>query len=123
MESKTKKGIIAALFIGAIGYLAYKAFKKPDTPPVGGGGTGTPPPPPPVGGGSSLDFTALANKLFDAFNGCTTKNDVWRDVLTQLQKQADWDALSAAYGTKKLTCWTDFWNNGTFDLVQSFKSA
>jgi hypothetical protein len=120
MDKKTKKGIITALFIGVIGYALYKAFSKP-TPPTnngGGGGNG--------GGGTStqLDFTSLANTLFDAFDGIGTKNGVWRSVLIQLQKQADWDALSTAYGTKTITA-----GIGGFiktckncDLVKSFKS-
>jgi hypothetical protein len=119
MDKKTKKGIITALIIGGIGYALYKAFTP--TPPTnngGGGGNG--------GGGTStqLDFTSLANTLFDAFDGIGTKNDVWRSVLIQLQKQADWDALSTAYGTKTITA-----GIGGFiktckncDLVQSFKS-
>jgi uncharacterized protein YgiM (DUF1202 family) len=37
MDKKTKKGIITALFIGAIGFFAYKAFGKP-TPTTNGGG-------------------------------------------------------------------------------------
>jgi hypothetical protein len=40
MESKTKKGIITALFIGAIGFFAYKAFAKPTSPIIGGGESG-----------------------------------------------------------------------------------
>jgi len=40
MEKKTKKGIITALFIGAIGFFAYKAFAKPKTPNGGNGGGG-----------------------------------------------------------------------------------
>jgi len=124
MDKKTKKGIITALIIGGIGYALYKAFSKP-TPPTnnGGGGGGN------NGGGggntpTQLDFTSLANTLFDAFDGIGTKNDVWRSVLIQLQKQADWDALSTAYGTKTITA-----GIGGFiktckncDLVQSFKS-
>ena len=38
MEKKTKKTIITALFIGAIGFFAYKAFAKPTTPSGGNGG-------------------------------------------------------------------------------------
>jgi hypothetical protein len=117
MDKKTKKGIITALIIGVIGYALYKAFAKP-TPPTNNGG-GTPPNPT-----QNLDFTALANTLFDAFDGIGTKNGVWRSVLIQLQKQADWDALSTAYGTKTITA-----GIGGFiktckncDLVQSFKS-
>jgi uncharacterized protein YgiM (DUF1202 family) len=37
MQEKTKKGIITALFIGAIVFFAYKAFGKP-TPTTNGGG-------------------------------------------------------------------------------------
>ena len=120
MDKKTKKGIITALIIGGIGYALYKAFAKP-TPSTNNGGGGTPP----IGGTpTQLDFTALANTLFDAFDGIGTKNAVWRSVLIQLQKQADWDALSTAYGTKTITA-----GIGGFiktckncDLVQSFKS-
>jgi uncharacterized protein YgiM (DUF1202 family) len=38
MQEKTKKGIITALFIGAIGFFAYKAFAKPTTLSGGNGG-------------------------------------------------------------------------------------
>jgi len=37
MQEKTKKGVITALFIGAIGFFAYKAFAKPTSPIIGGG--------------------------------------------------------------------------------------
>jgi len=38
MQEKTKKGLITALFIGAIGFFAYKVFAKPTTPNGNGGG-------------------------------------------------------------------------------------
>jgi hypothetical protein len=41
MDKKTKNGIIATLFIGAIGYFAYKAFTKPPFPTTGSGGGNT----------------------------------------------------------------------------------
>jgi hypothetical protein len=122
MEKKTKKTIITALVICVIGYALYKAF-TPTPPTTNGGGT------PPNGSGTpptttNLDFTSLANTLFDAFNGVGTKNNVWRSVLIQLKNQADWNALSVAYGTKKITA-----GLGGFittcsdcDLVKSFKS-
>lgn len=120
MDNKTKKGIITALFVGAIAFFAYKAFKKPN--PTTQPNTGGTPSPPKDSGGSSLDYAGLAKKLYDAFNGCGTSNDVWRNVLTQLSNQSDWDNLSAAYGTKRLTCWATAWQNGDYDLAGSFNN-
>jgi hypothetical protein len=128
MEKKTKKTIITALVIGVIGYALYKAFTP--TPPTNNGGGGNGGGTPPNGSGTppnttqNLDFNALANTLFDAFNGVGTKNDVWRSVLIKLKNQADWDALLKAYGTKTITAgWGGFIKTcSDCDLVKSFKS-
>lgn len=67
-----------------------------------------------------LDYTGLADSLYEAFNGCTTTNNVWRLVLPQLRNQADFDALVKAYGTRKLTCLGFKTYEG--DLIGAFKS-
>jgi len=99
MEKKTKIILIVSGVLVA-GYAGYKLLFSSATPivPTNGGGatTGTTT--------AGLNFVDLSGKLFTAFDGCGTTNDVWRNVLSQLNNQADWNALNKAYGTRKLTC-------------------
>ena len=102
MEKKTKIILIGLGVVLAV-YSGYKLLSNPITPidSNNGGGGNT------VGGGTTegLNFVDLAGKLFTAFDGCGTSNAVWRDVLSKLNNQADWNALNKAYGTRKISCW------------------
>ena len=119
MEKKTKIILIGLGVVLAV-YSVYKLLSNPTAPidSNNGGGGNT------VGGGTTegLNFVDLAGKLFTAFNGCGTDNAAWRDVLSKLNNQADWNALNKAYGTRTLTCWSSFWNNYKGGLQGAFRS-
>jgi hypothetical protein len=131
---KNTKSILILLGVGTALYIGYKLISKPATPIVTdntsggtttGGGTNTGGGATTGGGtttGGALNFVDLAGKLFTAFNGCGTDNTVWRNVLSQLKNQSDWDALNKAYGVRKTTCWADMWNNYEGGLQGAFKN-
>lgn len=120
MEKKTKIILIGLGVVLAV-YSGYKLLSNPTAPITptdnsNGGATN-------VGTTTAgINFVDLAGKLFTAFNGCGTDNAAWRDVLSKLNNQADWNALNKAYGTRTLTCWSSFWNNYTGGLQGAFRS-
>ncbi len=118
---KQQKLIVGISILGVIilGYFGYKKMNQVKTSggsdtTSGGGGNTTPTT-------SPLDFQSLANQLFQAFDGCGTKNSVWRSVIKELNNQADWDALSSAYGSKKLSCGY-LWKTYEGNLAGAFKN-
>jgi hypothetical protein len=52
---------------------------------------------------SGLNYSSLANKLFEAFNGYGTNEKVVKDVFKMLKTDADYAALKDAYGIRKIT--------------------
>ena len=101
MEKKHKIILIAVGSIVAV-YAGYKLLFSSAAPITSANGSGT------TNGGATttgLNFVDLAGKLFTAFDGCGTDNAAWKDVLSQLNNQSDWDALNKEYGTRKISCW------------------
>lgn len=98
MVTKNKKNviIISVLVIAAI--IAYKLNQNKNKPDSNGGSgkDGTPT--------SDIDFGALANDLFDAFDGYGTKNQKVRDIFSLLKSDLDFDDLVKAYGIRTVSC-------------------
>jgi len=120
---KKQKGIITAAIVIVAVLAAYKIL-KPSKGNNGGGGSGNN-----GGGGGSnngggggsnngggggsnngggggtqnLDFTSLANQLFDAFDGYYTREDEIKTVFESLRSNADYDALKSAYGVREVS--------------------
>lgn len=119
MKKETLNGVIAGGLILALGMVAYLVFNRkggapyPTMPndPNGGGGGG--------GGVSNLNFSAMANSLFNSMNNYGTWEDDIIDELKKLKTKADWNALVQAYGTRTLNCgsWNPFCDDFTGDLA------
>jgi len=107
---KKQKGIITAVVVVVAVLAAYKILKPSKSGNSGGGGNN--------GGGnnngggggnnggggtSNLDFTSLANRLFDAFDGYGTDEDEIKVVFESLRSNADYDALKSAYGVREVS--------------------
>lgn len=116
MEKKTQRAIITStivLLAVAVG-VKFLLPKKPsgddgDGNQGGGGGN--------QGGGGgkpnpSLDYRSLAKKIFDACDGYGTYENTILDVFKQLRNNADFDALSDAYGVREVS-------SGTGNIFQS----
>ena len=120
MDKKTKNVVIAvALTLAAV--IAYKIFKKPSNDNEGGNNTGGS-----SGGGgggktSGLNFTSLANDLYQAMDNYGTAENGITDIMKLLKNNADFDALSSAYGTRTLNCgsFNPFCTDFTGNMVQS----
>lgn len=52
---------------------------------------------------SGPEYRDMAEKLFDAFNGPGTKNDVWKSVFGRMRTNSDVNQLIAAFGFRKAT--------------------
>lgn len=115
MEKKTQRAIITStivLLAVAVG-VKFLLPKKPSEASNGGsdnsgGGTGG------TGGtvASGLDYRSLAKKIFDACDGYGTNEDRIVDVFKQLRNNADFDALTDAYGVREVS-------SGTGNIFQS----
>jgi len=123
MKKETLNGVIAGGLILALGMVAYLVFNRkgsapyPPMPnpnpndPNGGGGGG--------GGVSNLNFSAMADSLFNSMTNYGTWEDDIIDELKKLKTKADWNALVQAYGTRTLNCgsWNPFCDDFTGDLA------
>lgn len=102
MKKETLNGVIAGGIILAIGLGAYLVFKQKKQPqplptpdPFGGGGDS--------GGGSSLNYSQMADTLYDAMDGYGTGNTTIETELKKLKSRYDWEALVRAYGTRTIS--------------------
>jgi len=123
MKKETLNGVIAGGLILALGMVAYLVFNRkgsapyPPMPnpnpydPNGGGGGG--------GGVSNLNFSAMADSLFNSMTNYGTYEEDIIDELKKLKTKADWNALVQAYGTRTLNCgsWNPFCDDFTGDLA------
>jgi hypothetical protein len=113
MEAKKRNMYIAlgsAILVGAIWYMSKK---KPDAGTggngtggsgtggngTGGNGTGSPI----LNTTAGLDFSSMANDVYEAMNGYGTDNQKIRDTFSKLKTTADFDALSKAYNVKTVS--------------------
>ena len=93
MENSTKKilGWSAGLIIGYIIYLKVKASgSKSIVPNINGGVT------------QGLNFQNMANNIYDSLNGYGYSMQPIVDAFAKLNSDADFVALSNAYGTRTL---------------------
>lgn len=120
MDKKLQRVIITASVVVVAALAAFKILKTKSPNQGGdggnqggegggnqGGGTG--------GNGSGvsgLDYRALAKKIFDACDGYGTSEDTIVDVFKELRNNADFDALSNAYGVREVS-------SGTWNVFQS----
>jgi len=101
MKKETLNGLIAGGIILALGLGAYLVFKpktKPEPNPN--------PNPDPFGGGNgstSLNYSEMADALFEAMDGYGTGNSTIETELKKLKSRSDWDALVIAYGTRTVS--------------------
>jgi hypothetical protein len=112
MKKETLNGVIAGGVILGLGMVAYLVFKKKGNSPSP---VPLPPNPDPYGGGngvSNLDFTKMADSIFDAMDGYGTGNNTIENELKKLKSKADWNALVSAFGTRKIS-------SGTGNIFQS----
>lgn len=113
MKKETLNGVIAGALILTLGLVAYLVFNKK--------GKGVPYPNPPMpdpynpnggGGVSNLNFSTMANSIFNAMDGYGTGNTTIENELKKLKSKADWDALVSAFGTRTIS-------SGTGNIFQS----
>lgn len=112
MKKETLNGVIAGGVILGLGLVAYLVFKKKGNSPSP---VPLPPNPDPYGGGngvSNLDFTKMADSIFDAMDGYGTGNNTIEKELKKLKSKADWNALVSAFGTRTIS-------SGTGNIFQS----
>lgn len=104
MKKETLNGVIAGGLILALGLGAYLVFKpkgqavnpNPIPDPFGGnGGSG--------GGASSLNYSQMADTLFDAMDGYGTGNSTIETELKKLRSRYDWEGLVRAFGTRTIS--------------------
>lgn len=116
MKKETLNGVIAGALILTLGLVAYLVFNKkaggtlpnPNPPlpdPYGGGGSGG------GSGVSNLNFSAMADSLFNAMDGYGTGNTTIENELKKLKSKADWNALVDAFGTRTIS-------SGSFNVFQ-----
>jgi hypothetical protein len=125
MKQANKNGLIVLAVVALGGYFIYKNMKKTDNGGGGGGNTGgsgtgggtT------TGGVSNLNFTQMADDLFNAFNGWGTRNTVVFSTLLMLNNQADFDKLVEVYGVRKVSSGSGniFANDFNGGLVETIK--
>jgi hypothetical protein len=105
-----KKLIIGAVVVAAVG-AALLLKKKPESQNSPNGGSGNT-----SSNGASvasnLNYTSLANQLFEAFDGYGTDNSVVMGVFAKLTSDADFAALRAAYGVREIS-------SGKFNIFNS----
>lgn len=123
MKKETLNGVIAGALILTLGLVAYLVFNKK------GGGVPEPNPNPNPnpyepnnsggGGVSNLNFSAIADSLFDAMDGYGTYEGDIQNELKKLKTKADWNALVQAFGIRTLNCGTGnpFCSDFTGDLA------
>lgn len=133
MDKKTKNGVITVAVLAIVGLVAYRmlsgkpSFNQGNT---GGGDNGGGQGGNNGGGGggttSGLNFTSLANDLYAAMDGYGTAWDNGPSngvsgIMKLIKSNADFDALSAAYGTRTLNCgsFNPFCDDFTGNMVQS----
>lgn len=119
MDKKLQRVIITASVVVVAALAAFKILKTKspnqgedggnqggDGGNQGGEGGGN------QGGVSGIDYRSLAKKIFDACDGYGTSEDTIVDVFKQLRNNADFDALSNAYGVREVS-------SGTWNVFQS----
>ena len=114
MEKSTKQilGWSAGLLVGYVIYLQVKASgSKLIVPTIQGGVT------------QGMNFVDLANNIYDSLNGYSYSTQPIVDVFSKLNSDADFSALSYAYGTKTLDSGflNVFQKNYTGNLIGSLK--
>lgn len=114
MEKSTKQilGWSAGLLVGYVIYLQVKASgSKLIVPNIQGGVT------------QGMNFVDLANNIYDSLNGYSYSTQPIVDVFSKLNSDADFSALSYAYGTKTLDSGflNVFQKNYTGNLIGSLK--
>ncbi len=126
--NKNVKGAIVVGVVLALGYIAYKKLNKPNNANKkrnggneGGGNEGGGNEGGGNEGGVDTDFYAMADELFDAFDGYGTKNSVVMGVMERLTKQSDWVSLQNAYGSRKVSSGTG--NIFVSDFTGNLKST
>jgi hypothetical protein len=114
MEKSTKQilGWSAGLLIGYIVYLKVKGLgSKTIVPTIQGGVT------------QGMNFVAMADNIYSSLNGYSYSMQPIVDAFAKLNTEADFSALTYAYGTKTLDSGflNVFQKNYTGDLVGSLK--
>ena len=118
--TKTQKGLITVAVIGLAAFVAIKVAGKKKKLPTTNEGTGNP-----ATGGvttSNLNFSLMADDIFNAMDGYGTGVRQITTNFSMLKSDADFDALFNAYGIRTLSCGfgnpfcTDFSGNLTESL-------
>lgn len=101
-----QKKIITAIVLGGLALGAFLIFRRR------GGGDGTLPDRLLPGGGSgggvfptigALDYAGMADTIHQAMDGYGTGETTIENEILKLRNKDDWDALVAAYGTRKIS--------------------
>jgi len=99
-----QKKIITAIVLGGLALGAFLIFRRKGG---SGPGDGTLP-----GGGSgggvfptigALDYAGMADTIHQAMDGYGTGETTIENEILKLRNKDDWDALVAAYGTRKIS--------------------
>ena len=102
MKKETLNGVIAGGVVLALALGAYLVFKKKPVIPDDGvkPDDGTTPLQPST---NSLDYSQMADNLFNAMNGYGTGNTTIEEELKKLKSKSDWNNLVNAFGIRKIS--------------------
>lgn len=91
--------VIGGLALGALLILGRRRGSGPGNGTLPGGG---------IGGGifptvGGLDYVGMADRIHQAMDGYGTGETTIENEILKLRNKDDWDALVAAYGTRKIS--------------------